>query len=147
MPRRFPVMLTSSIEVGGDGCQNHYQVKLNQLLLKRLQPKLTLLYFQITTSNSHMVKSKHSHGSKRVSRSVCLTLSDPMDCSSPGSSVHGILCPGKNSGVGSHSLLQGIFLTQGLKPRLLRCKQILYRLSHQPWNVLNNGQKQLSFQN
>ena len=36
-----------------------------------------------------------------------------MDCSSPGSSVHGE-SPGKNTGVGCHFLLQGIFLTQGL---------------------------------
>ena len=33
-----------------------------------------------------------------------LTLSDPMDCSLPGSSVHGIF-PGKNTGVGCHCLL------------------------------------------
>ena len=54
----------------------------------------------------------------------CLTLCDPM-----------LLCPwnspGKNSGVGSHSLLQGIFPTWGLNPSLLHCKQILYHLSHQ----------------
>ena len=31
---------------------------------------------------------------------------------------------GKKSGVGSHSLLQGIFLTQGLNLGLLNCKQI-----------------------
>ena len=42
-------------------------------------------------------------------------LCDPMDCSIPGSSVHGIF-PGKDTGVGSHSLLQGIFPTQGLNP-------------------------------
>ena len=34
--------------------------------------------------------------------------------------------PGLNSGVGGHSLLQGIFLTQGLNPVLLHCRQILY---------------------
>ena len=34
-------------------------------------------------------------------------------------------------GVGCHSLLQGIFLTQGLKPGLLHCRQIFYSLSHQ----------------
>ena len=34
----------------------------------------------------------------------CLTLSDPMDCSLPGSSVHGIF-PGKSTGVGCHCLL------------------------------------------
>ena len=47
----------------------------------------------------------------------CLTLCDPMDCSSPGSSVHVI--PGKNTGVGCHFLFQGIFPTQGSNPHLL----------------------------
>ena len=46
-----------------------------------------------------------------------------------------LLCPwdspGKNTGVGSHSFLQGIFLTQGLNLGLLHCRQILYHLSHQ----------------
>ena len=59
----------------------------------------------------------------------CVTLSDPMDCSLPGSSVHGtfqarvlepparLLYPwdtsGRNTGVGCCALLQGIFLTEG----------------------------------
>ena len=65
---------------------------------------------------------------------LCPALCDPMDCSPPGSSVHGD-SPGKNTGVGCHVLLQRIFPTQGLKPGLLRCRQILYHLSHQgsPW--------------
>ena len=100
---------------------------------------------------------------------LCLTLHDPMDCSLPGSSVHGILQdrilewvatpfsressqsrieprsltlqmdsllfepPGKpkNIGVGSLSLLQGIFLTQGSNQGLLHCRRILYQLSYQ----------------
>ena len=37
--------------------------------------------------------------------------------------------PGKNTGVGCHSLLQGIFPTQGLNPGLLHSRQILYHLS------------------
>ena len=37
-----------------------------------------------------------------------LTLCNPTDCSRPGSSVHGE-SPSKNSGVGCHALLQGIF--------------------------------------
>ena len=49
----------------------------------------------------------------------CPTLCNPMDCSLPGSSVYGD-SPGKNTGVGCRVLLQGIFLTQGLNPRLLR---------------------------
>ena len=39
--------------------------------------------------------------------------------------------PGENSGVGCHSLLQGIIQTQGLNPGLLHCRQIVYHLSHQ----------------
>ena len=39
--------------------------------------------------------------------------------------------PGKNTGVDSHSLLQGIILIQGSNPGLPHCGQILYQLSHQ----------------
>ena len=60
----------------------------------------------------------------------CPTLCHPMDCSSPGSSVHGD-SRGKTTGVGCHSLLQGIFPTQGSNPGLLHCRRILCRLSHQ----------------
>ena len=37
---------------------------------------------------------------------------------------------GQNTGVGSLSLLQDVFPTQGSNPGLLRCRQILYQLSH-----------------
>ena len=60
----------------------------------------------------------------------CPTLCDPIDCSLPGSSVHGD-SPGKNIGVGCHALLQGIFPTQGSNPDLPLCRWILYHLSHQ----------------
>ena len=60
----------------------------------------------------------------------CLTLCNPRDCSLPGSSVHAD-SPDKNSGVGCHARLQGIFPTQGLNPGLPHCRQILYHLSHQ----------------
>ena len=39
--------------------------------------------------------------------------------------------PGQNTGVGSFSLLQGIFSTQGSNPGLPHCGRILYQLSHQ----------------
>ena len=53
------------------------------------------------------------------------TLCDPMDCSLPGFSVHGN-SPGKNTGVGCHSLLWGIFPTQGLQVDSLPwvCKEL-----------------------
>ena len=110
----------------------------------------------------------------------CPTLHDPMDCSLPGSSIHGIFqarvlewdviafsnremrnpqlsgiqeneseshsvlsdswwphglyspwnSPGQNTGIGNHSLLQGIFPTQGSNPGLAHCRWILYQLSH-----------------
>ena len=60
----------------------------------------------------------------------CPILSDPLDCSLPGSSVHGD-SPGKNTGVDGHALLQGIFLTQGSNPGLMYYRQILHSLCHQ----------------
>ena len=45
-----------------------------------------------------------------------------------------LLCPcslGKNTGVGCHSLLQGIVQKQGSNPGLLHCRQIPYHLIHQ----------------
>ena len=63
---------------------------------------------------------------------------------------HGLYSPwnylGQNTGVGSLSLLQGIFLTQELNRGLLHCRQILYQLSYQgsPWyceKTTNNNKK------
>ena len=66
---------------------------------------------------------------------LCSTLCDPMDCNLPGSSDHGA-SPGKNTGAGCHSLLQGIFPTQGWNQGLLHCRWILYQLSHQGIQVI-----------
>ena len=57
---------------------------------------------------------------------LCPTLCKPMDRSfCPWNS------PVKNTGVGCHSLFQGIFLMPGENPGLPHCKQIRYHLSHQ----------------
>ena len=61
---------------------------------------------------------------------LCPTIYYTMDCSPAGSSVRGD-SPGKNTGVGCHVLLQGIFLTQGSNPGLPHCREILYQLTHQ----------------
>ena len=58
---------------------------------------------------------------------------DPMDCIACWVPLCPWDLPGKNTGVGSHSLLQGISPTQGLNPSFLYCRQILYCLSHQGW--------------
>ena len=59
------------------------------------------------------------------SRSVVSDSLRPQGLYSPWSS------PGQNTGVGSGSLLQGIFLTQESNQGLLHCRQILYQLSYQ----------------
>ena len=64
----------------------------------------------------------------------CSVLSDslrPHGLHSPGNS------PGQNTGVGSHSLLQGIFPTQGSNPGFPHCRQILHQLSHK--GIPNEG--------
>ena len=60
----------------------------------------------------------------------CPTLCDPMDCSPPGSSVHGISQARILEWV-AISFSRGFFLTQGSNPGLWHCRQTLYRLSHQ----------------
>ena len=81
------------------------------------------LYIQFTPI--HVLKPVSSHVLCLVTQ-LCPTLYDPMDCSLPGSSVHGD-SPDKNTGVGCHGNLP----TQGSNPGLSHCRHFLYRLSHQ----------------
>ena len=64
----------------------------------------------------------------------------------PARLLHPRNFPGKNTGVGCHFLLQGIFPSQGSKLGLLHCRQTLYRLSHQggQWvhSTVNNTDQQ-----
>jgi len=74
-------------------------------------------------TNTYMV-TKYFPIESEVAES-CPTLCNPMDCSLVGKNS-----PGKNTGVGCHFLLQGIFLTQGLNLGLPHWRQTLYPLSH-----------------
>ena len=64
-----------------------------------------------------------------------LTLSESHSVVSNSLQSHGLYSPwnslGQITGVGSCSLLQGIFPTQGSNPALPHCRQIPYQLSHQ----------------
>ena len=77
-----------------------------------------------------------SHTSKHSSN-IRNSESENESCSVVSSSLqpHGLHSqwnsPGQNTGVGSHSFLQGIFPTQGSNPGLPHCRWILYQLSHQ----------------
>ena len=75
-------------------------------------------------------KPRHELGRSEVTvAQSCLTLCNPMDYTVHENS------PGQNTGVGSLSLLQEIFPTQGLNPGLPPCRKIIYQLSPQgsPW--------------
>ena len=91
----------------------------------------------LCTSLSILLASKSALKNRAlVSVKVKGSLSHVQLCVTPWTTQPtGLLCPwsflGKNTGVGCHSLLQGIFLPQGLNPGLWHCRQILYRLSHQ----------------
>ena len=66
---------------------------------------------------------------KALVTQLCPTLCDPMDCSPPGSSVHGIFQARILEWV-ANFLLQGTFLTQGLNPSLLHWQVDSLPLSH-----------------
>ena len=53
--------------------------------------------------------------------------------------------PGQNTGVGSHSLRQQIFPTQGSNPGLPHCRQILYQLSYQGSSKTVRQREQIHF--
>ena len=63
-------------------------------------------YLDFNTINQFNMLYKWKKGKMLVSQ-LCPALCSPMNCSPPGSSVHGIL-QARTKGVGSHSLLQGI---------------------------------------
>ena len=71
-----------------------------------------------------------------------LTLCHPIACSPSGSSVHGD-SPGKNTAVGCHALLKGIFQTQGSNPDLPHYRWLLL-LSEPPGKLKNTGVGSLS---
>ena len=60
----------------------------------------------------------------------CLTLCNPMDCKKLAWLPCPWNSPGKNTGVGSHPLLQGIFPAQGLNSSLLHWQVGCLPLSH-----------------
>ena len=98
-------------------CQFQYTHKIVSELLNHTPTKynfLTRVYCVfVCVSCSVVSKSLQPHG-LQPTRLLC-----PWDS------------PGKSTGVGNHSLLQGTFLTQESNPSLPHCRQILYHLSHQ----------------
>ena len=97
---------------------------------------------QLTESKEHHVFKSLTHTARRWYEILCdhyltrvLSL-ESESCSVISDSLwpHGLYrpwnTPGQNTGVGTLSLFQGIFQTQGSNPDLPHCRQILYQLSH-----------------
>ena len=103
--------------------------------------KLTVIFMAIrATENKRLVLQNALHWYAALCVCVCVCAYVSHSVVSDSLQAHGLqpsrlLCPwnspGKNTGVGCHSLLQGIFPTQGLISGLLNCRTILYHLSHQ----------------
>ena len=112
----------------------HHVKPLASVLLKLCkkwtwnQKKMALNKFAL--SSWHTSKHEKCDAVLCLVSQLCPTLCDPMDCSLPGSSVHGD-SPGKNTRVGCHACLMVILPTQGSNPRLLYCRRFLYHLIHQ----------------
>ena len=91
------------------------------------------------------IQGLHNEGQKKGKEVLVAqlwpSLSDPMDCSLSARSLCPWNSPGKNTGVGSHFLLQGILPTQGLNPSLPHCSQILYQLGHREARKWGKGGK------
>ena len=98
-----------------------------------------ILIYSVFTTTTGMCVCVHTRAKFLQS---CPIFCDPMDCSPPGSSVHGVF-PGRNTGADCHFLLQGIFPTQGSNLPLLRllhqqADSLLHLLGRATTGVGNN---------
>ena len=99
-------------------CGDGTELYLCRMLLELLSDSRSCLYFL-------SYSSLHLQANEIESCSVVSDSLQPHGLYSPWNS------PGQNTGLGSLSLLQGIFPTQGSNPGLLHCGLIIYQLSHQ----------------
>ena len=91
-------------------------------------------YLKMMISKWHLeFRSTQTQPSESESHSVITDSLQPRGLYSPWNSL------GQNRGVGSLSLLQGSFSTQGSNPNLLHCRQILYQLCYQGSPKVNMG--------
>ena len=110
-------------------CQNERRIQNQHLQEINTLPSVT------DRTNRKKKKINKNKGNPKHSNNPDMYESESRSVVSNSLQPHGLYSPrnspGQNSGVGSLSVLQGIFPTQGLKPGLLYFRQILYHLSHQ----------------
>ena len=93
--------------------------------MKFTMPDKTVIQSHVAPRLPEMSRMARSYGeSESQSRSVVSDSLRPHGLHSPWNS------PSQNTGVGSLSLLQGIFPAKGSNPGLPHCRQILYHLNH-----------------
>ena len=101
-------------------------------------------YYLLTSPNKHFLTASCAPNMRDVCVFECLCVSRSVTSNSlpprglqPARLLYSWNSSGKNTGVGTHSFLQGIAPTQGLNLGLQHCRQILYHLSHQ--GTINRG--------
>ena len=98
-------------------------LKNDRMISVRFQGKpFSITISQVYAPTSNAEEAERFYKVKLKVTQSCLTLCNPIN--RPWNS------PDQNTGVGSLSLLQGIFPTQGANPGLPHCRRILYQLSH-----------------
>ena len=126
-----PYQVQSVLEVKGHHWQTGRKVTRYQTLLTNILD-ITFKVYQTLNPATLLPVVKSGDLTHQCMR-TCSVMSDSLQ--PHGLQPARLLCPwsspGKNSGVGCHYLLQGIFPTQVSNPGLLNCRQISYRLSHQ----------------
>ena len=118
------------------GCHTYPNFRPRTMLFRRVVLKL----LWAVESHGGLQKHRFLGTTCRMSDSVDIAWMQPCVCMlvtqsclivSPTRFLCSWNSRGRNTGVGCHSLIQGIFLTQGSNPGLPHCRQILYCLSHQ----------------
>ena len=119
---------------------------LLRLVFDYLQPKALLtdtlqgLQQGQNLKTERWVKRRNTMSLAQSKVSVKVKVKVAQPCRTDTLRPHGLYSPwnspGQNIGVGSLSLLQGIFQTQGSNSGLLHCRCILYQLSHKGSKVL-----------
>ena len=113
------------------------------------QKTMILFISEFYEPNKSLIqKISDKDSTKRKNYSPILLLSESRSVVSDSSRPHGLYSPwnspGQNTGVGSLSLLHGIFPTQGSNLGLPHCRQILYQLNKgSPISLENSGKNSL----
>ena len=117
--------------------QIHFQVQIKTISKRYLQPHVQCSNIHSRQNNKHYTHLSTDKWIKMlIHMCVCVCVcekSESRSVMSDSLQLHELYSPwnspGQNTGVGSHSLLQGIFPTQGFNPGLSHCRRILYQLS------------------